>query len=385
MFKQLTYKSLHLSFQPCLKRFYASGNKLKVLFFGTDDFASTHLNALLEEQKKSDTNIASIDLVCPPDRRTGRKLAHITPSDTKLLAEAHNIPIFHTPPDAKTLDDWHVPSEEKYDLGVVVSFGYFIPPHIIASLKHGAVNVHPSLLPKYRGAAPIQHALLYGDRETGVTVQELDDREFDAGRILAQETKPLTKAMRYSELKTELSQVGSRLLVDTVSHIMERKKNAISQDVSLATKAQKIKKELSELDFYNTRAWQAEQLSRAIGEQYPLRTMYSYERKRAKATIGVQLLNVYLPSHTNFPSLDREPGSFVYHQATSSLLISLADETVLCCTHLKIENKGVISASDFTNGYNLQHSKKGRFDVSIDPKVSKMIEKKLSLMKRFKR
>lgn len=68
----------------------------------------------------------------------------------------------------------------------MVSFGYFIPPHIISLFKHGAVNVHPSLLPKYRGAAPIQHAILYGDQETGITIQELDDREFDAGRILAQ-------------------------------------------------------------------------------------------------------------------------------------------------------------------------------------------------------
>jgi methionyl-tRNA formyltransferase len=183
------------------------------------------------------------------------------------LAQANQLEYFHTPSEAKTLDDWHIPSQKKYDLGVVVSFGYFIPPHIIASLKYGAVNVHPSLLPKYRGAAPIQHALLYGDKETGVTVQELDDKEFDAGRILVQETKPLTEPLRYSELKALLSQVGSRLLVDTVSHIIDRKKKATCQDVSMATKAQKINKELSELDFYNTKAWQAEQLSRAIGEQ----------------------------------------------------------------------------------------------------------------------
>lgn len=102
--------------------------------------------------------------------------------------------MFFTPPSATDLDNWKVPTDKSYDLGVVVSFGYFIPPHIISSFKYGAVNVHPSLLPKYRGAAPIQHAIMYGDEETGVSIQELDDREFDAGRILVQ--KKVVRANR---------------------------------------------------------------------------------------------------------------------------------------------------------------------------------------------
>lgn len=78
--------------------------------------------------------------------------------------------------------------EKPYDLGVVVSFGYFIPPPVIQSFKYGAINVHPSLLPRHRGAAPIQHTILTGDDETGVTVQELSEKAFDAGRILTQKT-----------------------------------------------------------------------------------------------------------------------------------------------------------------------------------------------------
>ncbi|KAI9026546.1 formyl transferase [Phycomyces nitens] len=108
----------------------------------------------------------------------------ITRSKTKALAELYDIPVHHTPTTEKTLDNWKVPG--KFDLGVVVSFGYFIPPHVIKSFEKGAINVHPSLLPKYRGAAPIQHTILGGDEETGVTVQELDDKAFDAGRILSQ-------------------------------------------------------------------------------------------------------------------------------------------------------------------------------------------------------
>jgi methionyl-tRNA formyltransferase len=99
-----------------------------------------------------------------------------------------NVDVFHTPNKAENLDDWKVPSDKEYDLAVVVSFGYFIPPHIISQFKYGAINVHPSLLPKYRGASPIQHAIMYGDEETGVSIQELDDKKFDAGKILASAT-----------------------------------------------------------------------------------------------------------------------------------------------------------------------------------------------------
>lgn len=208
-----------------MSRHYSTSNKLKLLFFGTDDFASLHLKALIKEKsnkknrlyttstdtlyiENDNSCIESLELICPPDRFTGRKLETLTPSnkresfsniginfffffflkgETKGVAELYNIPVHHTPLQAKTLNDWHLPKDQQYDLGVVVSFGYFIPPHIISQFRFGAINVHPSLLPKYRGAAPIQHAIINGDHETGVTVQELDDKEFDAGRILAQE------------------------------------------------------------------------------------------------------------------------------------------------------------------------------------------------------
>lgn len=130
--------------------------------------------------------------------------------------------------------------EKEYDLGVVVSFGYFIPAPVIHSFKHGAINVHPSLLPKYRGAAPIQHTILSGDDETGVTVQELSDKEFDAGRILAQTrvVSPLfsvtlslssqrgdkqdlrnEEAPRYRELRDRLAGIGCKLLIETIRNL----------------------------------------------------------------------------------------------------------------------------------------------------------------------
>lgn len=310
-------------------------------------------------KERNDSCIQSIDVVCPPDRKTGRKLEKLTPSETKGIAESNNLKIYHTPPQVKSLQDWHVPSDIAYDVGVVVSFGYFIPPHIISSLKNGAVNVHPSLLPKYRGAAPIQHAIMYGDAETGVTIQELDDREFDAGRILAQQHVDLRQEPPiYSSLKQQLSSIGSNLLVDTIRNLRQRKENATTQDVSKATKAPKIKKEWSEMDFTNMSAWQAEQLHRAIGEQYPLRTVFD---KKSKQFV-VQLLHLEIPSQPTTALKGCAPGSFVWDEPSQSLHLLFGDDSVAACTRLKMQNKGAVSASDFVNGY----GNRGQFGISLD-------------------
>ncbi|CEP20149.1 hypothetical protein [Parasitella parasitica] len=357
-FSQNLWKTNHIK----IARFYSAvtvNDKLRVLFFGTDSFAKTHLQALITEKGRQGSCIESIDVVCPPDRRTGRKLEKLTPSETKGVAESNNLKVYHTPPQAKSLQGWHVPNDTAYDLGVVVSFGFFIPPDIISTLKNGAVNVHPSLLPKYRGAAPIQHAIMYGDAETGVTIQELDDREFDAGRILAQEHVSLRQEPPlYSSLKEKLSHIGSSLLVDTIRHLHRRKQDAKIQNLSMATKAPKIKKEWSELDFATMSAWQAEQMHRAIGEQYPLRTVFGKESKQSV----VQLLHLELPSHPATALKGCAPGSFVWDEQSQSLHVLFWDGSVVACTRLKMQNKGAVSAGDFVNGYGAR----GQFGVSSD-------------------
>ncbi|CAO3617922.1 unnamed protein product [Cunninghamella echinulata] len=330
-----------------IPRNFTKPKPFRILFFGTDDFASTHLKALIKLK-----------------------------GSTKGLAELYNIPVHHTPNKAKTLDDWIVPKGRTYDLGVVVSFGYFIPPHVISSFQYGAINVHPSLLPKFRGAAPIQHTILQGEQETGVTVQELDDKEFDAGRILKQSTVDLSSdvAPSYKELSLFLANVGSQLLVDTLQNFHEYKKSAIIQDITQATKAPKIKKEWATLDFNLMSSWQIEQLYRAIGDQYPLRTTFTFSRiKRSllvkQRIIQMQLFNIYLPDKSPFynnTTEDHYPaGTFMLDPKTGHLHILCADQQVIGVTHVKAENKNAILAKDFTNGYEIK--KTGQFDHYVDP------------------
>ncbi|KAG0175374.1 hypothetical protein DFQ30_008766 [Apophysomyces sp. BC1015] len=343
--------------------------KYKVLFFGTDEFSASHLKALIQEKKQPDSCIASIDLVCPPDQMTGRKRNILTPAATKGLAELYNIPVHHTPPRAETLDNWEVPG--KFDLGVVVSFGYFIPPKVIESFEKGAINVHPSLLPKFRGAAPIQHTILRGEGETGVTIQELDDKEFDAGRILAQQKVDLSEdnAPRFKDLRDRLSIVGQHILVDTLRNFDECKRLAKPQDPNAITKAPKIKKEWAEIDFENMESWQIEQLHRAIGEQYPLRTTFTFSRiKRSKKVlqkyIQMQMFNIFIPEdspiyHEQTPP---EPGQFIFEDATKTLHVACADGNAIAFTHIKADSKDTISVKDFVNGYEI-HGGYGQFGV----------------------
>ncbi|KAI9315975.1 formyl transferase [Dichotomocladium elegans] len=353
---------LFISATRCYTTIEKSNNseKFRIAFFGTDDFAVRHLKALIEERQRPMSCIESIDVICPPDRRTGRRLKEITPSPTKGLAELYGLPVHHTPQDAKTLKGWELPSKD-FNLGVVVSFGYFIPGSVIHKFKHGAINVHPSLLPKYRGAAPIQHTILAGDDETGVTVQELDDKEFDAGRILAQKTVDISRIVSpdYSGLKEILSKLGSDLLVKTLRNFDKRKATAVPQDISKVSMAPKIKKEWAEVDFADMDAWQVEQLHRAIGQQYPLRTIFTFTRikvsKKVKQRhISMQLHNMYLPNHSPLYNQEVEPGTFMFNREDKSLHISCADGGVVAVTHLKAEGANIIEARDFINGYEIR-------------------------------
>lgn len=184
----------------------------------------------------------------------------------------------------------------------------------------------------------------------------------------------------YSELKKKLSILGGELLVDTLRNLEDRKKNATVQDVSKATKAPKIKKEWSELDFVNMSAWQADQLNRAIGEQYPLRTFLRTTSKKPK-DITVQLLHLYLPERSRSLGPGDAPGSFAWDEPTKSIHVVFGDGTIVACPLLKPENKAIITAKDFVNGYQVQ----GQFGISMETDDALIASnmKKRSKMHRF--
>ncbi|KAI8139305.1 hypothetical protein BJV82DRAFT_258121 [Fennellomyces sp. T-0311] len=155
--------------------------------------------------------------------------------------------------------------------------------------------------------------------------------------------------------------MGSRLLMDTLRNFEEYKKHAQVQDLSQVTSAPKIKKEWSEIDFSEMEAWQVEQLSRAISDQYPLRTIFTFSRiKRSKKIkqrhISMQLLNMFIPERSPMYDMDPapEPGTFVYDDQSQTLHVSCADGNPVAVTHIKAEGSNAITARDFVNGYEIR-------------------------------
>jgi methionyl-tRNA formyltransferase len=208
------------------------------VYFGTPNVASDTLAYLIEHGFVPDLVVTS------PDAPKGRGLV-LTPSPTKTLALTHNIPVL-TP---NTLDASVIADIQSYGCAyaLVVAYGKIFPESLIATFPLGVINVHYSLLPKYRGATPLETALLMGESETGVTLQKMV-RELDAGDIIAQESTEIGSMETARELRPRLVKMGAELLVSTMPEYLQGGVVPEQQDASQATRAYKIKKEDGLLD-----------------------------------------------------------------------------------------------------------------------------------------
>jgi len=211
----------------------SEGTPLRFAFFGTPKVASDTLAVLIE------SGFIPAVVITAPDAPRGRGLV-LTPSEAKTLALAHNIPVL-TP---DTLDANTIAAISAYgcEYAVVVAYGKIFPNELINAFPKGVLNVHYSLLPKYRGATPLESALLAGENETGVTVQKMA-LEVDAGVILAQEATAIAPQETSRELRPRLIKIGAQLLVNTLPSFLKDDVTPIVQDTSCVTRAHKIKKE----------------------------------------------------------------------------------------------------------------------------------------------
>ncbi len=224
--------------------------KTKIIFFGTQDFAATILQGLL------DSDIVSVEMVfTQPDRKTGRKQI-IEESPVKKLAKKYNISV-EQPESLKNLQFLPTANRDSrftngtisnIPLGIVAQYGLIIPKTIIDSFSKGMINVHGSLLPKYRGASPIQAALANGAKETGITIISMDEK-MDHGPILSQATTVIDKNDTYTTLASKLAAEGLILLLNTLPEWLNGTLKAESQDESQATFTKLLTKEDGLVDF----------------------------------------------------------------------------------------------------------------------------------------
>ncbi len=226
-------------------------DSLKIIFAGTPDFAARHLDALFASEHQV------VGVFTQPDRPAGRG-KKLVASPVKTLAEAHQIPVFQ-PASLRQPENQQLIADLDADIMVVVAYGLLLPETVLNMPKLGCINVHGSLLPRWRGAAPIQRALWAGDQQTGVTIMQMDVG-LDTGDMLCKLTCPIGPEDTSASLYEALAQLGPQGMLQTLQQLATGTAHAEKQDEALATYASKLSKEEARLDW----SLPAEQLERCI-------------------------------------------------------------------------------------------------------------------------
>lgn len=214
---------------------------MRIVFFGTPEFAVASLRALLRER----FTVAGV--VTQPDRPQGRSRSNLIPPPVKHLAESERIPVLQP---VRPVGDLFLASLRRLeaDLGVVVAYGHILKPEVLQAVPRGMINVHASLLPRFRGAAPIQHAILAGETETGVSIMQMEEG-LDSGPVLHRVATPIAPGETAGALTERLAELGATALIEALSLMAAGLARPQPQRAADATFATKIGREMARLDW----------------------------------------------------------------------------------------------------------------------------------------
>ena len=298
--------------------------KMRILFAGTPQFAIPSLLTLCDSPHEV------IALLSMPDRPRGRSRKSVWP-ETKKVAMERGVPVFQ-PQDLKTPEFNKTLKELSPDLIVVVAYGKIFPATVLNTPPLGCVNVHSSLLPSYRGAAPINWAIAKGEKKTGVTIMLMDEG-MDTGDILAQKEVSIGEEETSEQLSKRLSRHGAQLLLETVDRIAKNDISPVKQDGNAATYAPLLSRKDGEVN-WNRSAEEIKNLVRAM-TPWPC----------AHTTLGEKNLKILRalagPGHGR-------PGEIV-SVGSESLDVATANG-VLRILSLQIEGGRIMNASEFMRG-----------------------------------
>ncbi|ADU70899.1 methionyl-tRNA formyltransferase [Pantoea sp. At-9b] len=297
---------------------------LKIIFAGTPDFAARHLDALLASEHQV------VGVFTQPDRPAGRG-NKLTPSPVKVLAQAHDVPVFQ-PKSLKPEDNQQLVAALQADVMVVVAYGLILPKAVLDMPRLGCINVHGSLLPRWRGAAPIQRSLWAGDAETGVTIMQMDVG-LDTGDMLHKLACPITQQDTSATLYDKLAQLGPEGMLKTLEQLATGSAQPEKQDEALVSYAEKLSKEEARLDW----TLSAAQLERCIRAFNPWPMSYFM--------VDDQPVKVWQASV--LPHQAKQPGE-ILHADKQGIQIATADG-VLNLLSLQPAGKKAMSAQDLLN------------------------------------
>ena len=300
---------------------------MRILFMGTPEISAICLERLIADGHEV------VAVVTREDKPRGRGNV-MTPTPTKVLALSNGIPVY----EPKTLRDEafaSLLSEISPDIMVVVAYGKILPPTVLEAAPYGCVNLHVSLLPKYRGAAPMQRAIMEGERETGVTVMYMNEG-LDTGDIIAVEKFPIGPEDDFEAIHDRSAEVGGALLSKTLREIESGTATRTAQDDSLATYAAKIEKSDCKIDFNET----AERLDCIIRGVTPIPGAFAY--------LNGKMLKIFKAT-----PIDRsgEPGVVLATDGVGEGSFTVAcGRGALQVRGVIPEGKGRMSAGDFIRG-----------------------------------
>ena len=297
----------------------------KVVFMGTPDFSVPSLKTLIETQEV-------VGVVTQPDRPAGRG-KQLRPSPIKVVAQEANIPVYQPKSlrkkaSAEQLREWNP------DVIVVAAFGQILRPHVLELPQHGCINVHASLLPRWRGASPIQHAILEGDTETGVCLMQMDVG-LDTGDVYVCQSVEITPTETAASLHDKLAEAGAQLTAQYLDNILQGKIARKSQDDALSTYAPMINKEDGRLDWNES----AINLDRRIRAMTPWPGAFSSWQGKMLKIKEAGLAEGKLPSG--------QPGQIVSYDGGTAVLTGAGG---IHLQSIQLAGKKAMAVDDFLRG-----------------------------------
>ena len=317
---------------------------MNIVFMGTPDFAAKSLESIY----KAGHNILAV--ITNPDRPKGRGMKMIK-TPVKEFAEEKEIPVYQPEKIKENTEILGLLKSLNPDVICVVAYGKILPTNILEIPKHGCINVHASLLPKYRGAAPIQWAVINGDKKTGVTTMFMDEG-MDTGDIILTKEVEIGEDTTTGELWNELADLGGELLVET----LEKLENDIvtrTKQGNDFTMAPMLSKEMAKINWEEKTAIEIKNLVRGLN---PIMGAYvELDGKKLKFwKVDVIKVEDFLSKHEEFKEYEYkfknlEPGTVVYIDEKEGLLIKAKDE-IISVLEIQAENSNRMPISDFLRG-----------------------------------
>lgn len=303
---------------------------MKIAFMGTPDFSVDCLKALVESKHEI------VGVFCQPDKPVGRK-QDLTPPDVKVEALKHNLPIFQ-PVSLKNGKGVEILEKIKPELVVVVAYGKILPSDFLNYPKYGCINIHASILPKYRGASPIHFAVLNGDEETGVTAQQMNEG-VDTGDILHVNKAPIGINDTTEKMYEVLAPLGAQVLMETIGLLEKGALAPVKQDDSKASKVGLLSKDMSPIDWTKS----------AFEIHNKIRGLYSWPGASTK--LGGKTLKIH-SSVLSDKKGNNIPGEII--DSKGKLIVACGDNNSVELKCVQLEGKKRMDVSAFLNGYPIE-------------------------------